>query len=266
MPLQVSPDTELANSRALKIKRQMCLAKDWNLIMSQQGMFSHGDTLMVLSPEIIDETLCQVLINRYQRAIFYGDKPVRDQIRNYLSGADYFISGDFTLIEGNASDVIPLSRRATTRHTLPSSLHLEELSGPERMHVAELLERTQDNCGLDSLPPAFLCDLKHSRTVYLTSDRGDIAAVSTVADLSSVGGEWQTSAMVLRTSVMPDYRRMGLGTYIKAEALLRAHDAFHSEHFVGIVGGDNVASFRMNSAVGLIANPKTGFLGVENRH
>ena len=250
----------------LKFRRRAYLAYDWEAIQSQKGLFSHGDTLMELAPEHINQSYCQHLVDKYQRVIFYGDEPDREKIRSYLTGTHYFMTSNFTLIEGNSHKVIPLCQQVQLRDQVPANLRLMELSGADRLDTAERLEHVQDACGLDPLPAAFMADLNLSRTVYLTTPSGDIACVSMVANLSNVDGQWASSAMVLRTSVMPDFRRMGLGTYIKAKAILAAHKAFQPERYVGIVGGDNVASFKMNSAVGLNSNPAVGFLGVENRH
>lgn len=249
----------------LKFRRRAFLAYDWDSIQSQKGLFSHGDTLMELAPEHLNQSYCQHLIDKYQRVIFYGDAPDRKKIRSYLTGADYFISSKFTLIEGNRHKIIPLCQQVQLRDHLPVDLQLMELSGPDQLDSAERLEHVQGACGLDPLPAAFMADSNLSRTVYLASPSGDIACVSTVASLSNAKGEWASSAMVLRTSVLPDYRRLGLGTYIKAKAILAAHKAFQADRYVGIVGGNNVASFKINSAVGLSINPAGGFLGVENR-
>ena len=105
-------------------------------------------------------------------------------------------------------------------------LHLMELSGADRLDIAGHLESFQEACGLDPLPASFMAYINLSRTVYLTLTSGDIAYVSTAASLPNTKGEWASSAMVLRTSVLPEYRRVGLSTQIKAKAILVVHKAF----------------------------------------
>lgn len=258
--------TDLESADAQKIKRRSCLANDWDMILSQRGFFSHGDSLIVLSPQSMDRILYPELVGKYQRVMFMGDLAFRNQFKSDLSGSGYFLSEDFTLIEGGQDRVVPLCRSVLLHFELSELLYLKVLGGPEKMGIAERLEQMQAASGLDSLPASFLVDRRLSRTVYLTTEAGDIAAVSTVADISSAGGQWEGTAMVLRTAVAAAYRRQGLGTYIKANAILQAHADFHSNCFIGIVSGDNPGSFRMNGAVGLEANNCAGLLGVEIRH
>ncbi len=262
----VSGEIDAGRGDALKIRRRTCLANDWDMILSQNGLFSHGDSLLVLSPQSLNRPLCQELVAKYQRVMFLGDGVLRTQLKKDLARGGYFISEDYALIEGAAARVIPLCQEAIGQAVTPGTLQRKILMGPDTIEIADRLERMQAACGLDSLPASFLADRRLSRTVYLVAADGEIAAVSTVADLSSAGGEWKGAAMVLRTGVATPYRRQGLGTYIKAHALLQAHADFGCERFIGIIGGDNPGSFRMNGAVGLHFNERIGLLGVENRH
>ena len=152
---------------------------------------------MELTPEHLNQSYYQHLVNKYQRVISYGDEPDIRKIHGYLTDDNYFISSKFTLIKGKHHKVIPLCQHVQLRDQVIDDLQLIELYGAVSLDIAGHLESVQEVCGLDPLPASFMADTNLSRTAYLILTSGVIACVSTVARLSNTKGKWALLATTL---------------------------------------------------------------------
>jgi len=240
------------------------LAKDREQIFGLPGLYTQGVSLMVLesslwaNPELLDFT------SRYRRSIFYGTGSDLENICSLFPGAAYKLHSDLTLIEGRESTVIPLCQRIRREYEIPHGLTLKTLRPDDPDDLFSDLQFLQVGGGLESLATWFLRDHRLSRTIYLETDDGEIAGVSSIANLSSAGGNWQDTAIVQRTTVAPGFQRLGLGTYLKTEIILKGAAAFGATRFIGTVHASNIASYRMNAACGLILVDTRAFVGLED--
>jgi len=240
------------------------LAKDREQIFGLPGLYTQGVSLMVLEPSLWTAPEMLDFTSRYRRSIFYGTGSDLENICTLFPGATYKLHSDLTLIEGREDTVIPLCQRIQQEYELPHALTLKTVKPDEPDDLFTRLQSLQTGGGLESLATWFLRDQRLSRTIYLKTEDGDIAGVSSIADLSSAGGNWQGTAVVQRTTVAPEFQRLGLGTYLKAEIILKGVAEFGAIRFIGTVHASNTASYRMNAACGLNLADTRAFVGLED--
>ena len=163
---------------------------------------------------------------------------------------------------GRPDRILPVCSDVIAKTTLPAGWTVSNHTHPQNHIIHESQELNQAN-GV-AAPPAYYLrgEVVPSMLSCVWDETGAMAACASsnmrFHSESSLAG-WLFAGGV---SVKPEYRRMGLGSFVNASLLQASHDAFDWIMVVEAAKADNAASAGMIKRCGLCLEPDRVSIGI----